>query len=163
MTQGNVDEFTWALSGEETMRPKLQKLAAEELPRLDEDPANALGDAYELSEADKAIMARPEYQKRLRRGGQEAYRHGVDGWVDDNLAFVAPWGFDLSTLKTPTMVWFGLDDTLVPPSHGEWLARNVNDARVVRMAGGHMELVNRVEENVTWLLGGDLPSDATTA
>jgi pimeloyl-ACP methyl ester carboxylesterase len=94
---------------------------------------------------------------------QEAYRHGVDGWVDDDLALASSWGFDLPLLAVPTMVWFGIDDTLVPAAHGEWLATHVNNAQVVRMTGGHMEMANRVEDLVTWLIGGDLPEDATAS
>jgi hypothetical protein len=34
---------------------------------------------------------------------------------------------------------------------------------VVTMAGGHLELVNRVEELLTWLIGGETPHDAVGA
>ncbi|MEO8329969.1 MAG: hypothetical protein ABI586_08195, partial [Candidatus Nanopelagicales bacterium] len=74
-----------------------------------------------------------------------------------------PWGFDVTELSVPSMVWFGVDDTLVPPAHGEWLTRNVPGCSVVRMTGGHMELVNRMEELITWLAGGQLPADATAS
>jgi pimeloyl-ACP methyl ester carboxylesterase len=58
------------------------------------------------------------------------------------------------------MVWYGVDDTLVPEAHGRWLATHVPGAQVVAMAGGHMELVNRAEELLAWLLGGPSPDDA---
>ena len=161
MTQGNVDEFTWSLEGETTLRPHLQRLAAEELPKLLVDPSTALGEDYKLSDGDREIMSRPAFQTRIKRSMQEAYRTGVDGWVDDDLAFVQPWGFDLSALQVPTMVWFGVEDTLVPAAHGEWLSANVPGAATVRMTGGHMELANRVSELVQWLIGGAMPADAT--
>lgn len=160
MTQGNVDEFEWSLQGEETLRPQLERLAAGDLERLDTDPSKPLGDEYELSEADRAIITRPEFGERIRRSTQESYRTGVDGWVDDDLVFVKDWGFDLSELTVPTMVWYGVDDTLVPEAHGRWLATHVPGAQVVAMAGGHMELVNRAEELLAWLLGGPSPDDA---
>ena len=92
-------------------------------------------------------MARPEYAERIQRRTQEAYRTGVDGWVDDDLVFVKDWGFDLSTLSVP-------DDGLVrrrrhPGARGARPVaggRNVPGALVVTMSGGHMELVNRAEE-----------------
>lgn len=163
MTKGNVDEFTWAVAGESVLRPQLQRLAAEELPRAAVDPSTALGEEYELSAGDREIISRPAYQERIKRMIQESYRTGVDGWVDDDLVFVTPWGFDVAELKVPTMVWFGVEDTLVPAAHGEWLAGHVPQATVVRMTGGHMELANRVEDLIRWLLGGDPPSDATAS
>jgi pimeloyl-ACP methyl ester carboxylesterase len=160
MTQGNVDEFTWSLAGESVLRPNLEKQAGEDLARVAVDPANPLGDTYEMSEGDREIMARPEYAVRMQRLMQEAYRQGVEGWLDDDLAFTQEWGFDLSALAVPVTVWFGTDDTLVPPAHGEWLAQHVPDALVIRMSGGHLELVNRAEELLRWLTDGVAPHDA---
>lgn len=161
MTQGNVDEFTWSMAGEGRLRPELQRLAAADLERVMADPTNPLGETYEMSESDREIMARPAYALRIQRLIQEAYRQGIDGWLDDDLVFVKDWGFDLSTLSVPAMVWYGTEDTLVPPAHGQWLARHVPGALTVTMSGGHLELVNRTEELVTWLIGGDPPLDAT--
>jgi pimeloyl-ACP methyl ester carboxylesterase len=161
MTQGNVDEFTWSMAGESALRPELQRLAAADLDRVLADPTNPLGETYEMSESDREIMARPAYALRIQRLIQEAYRQGIDGWLDDDLVFVKDWGFDLSTLSVPAMVWYGTEDTLVPPAHGQWLGRHVPGSLVVTMSGGHLELVNRTEELVTWLMGGDAPEDAT--
>jgi pimeloyl-ACP methyl ester carboxylesterase len=162
MTQGNLDEFDWSFEGEEALRPQLERLAPEDLSRVVTDPTNPLGDTYEMADGDLAIMARPEYAVRLRRLIEEAYRQGIDGWLDDDLAFIKDWGFDLSTLSVPAMVWYGTEDTLVPPSHGKWLAGNVPGALVVTMSGGHLELVNRAEELVVWLSGGEPPADAVS-
>ncbi len=161
MTQGNVDEFTWSMAGEESLRPELQRLAAADLQRVRADPTNPLGETYVMSESDREIMAPPAYAVRIQRLMEEAYCQGVDGWLDDDLVFVKDWGFDLSTLSVPAMVWYGTEDTLVPPAHGRWLADHVPDALVVTMSGGHLELVNRAEELVGWLIGGDAPADAT--
>lgn len=162
MTQGNLDEFDWSLQGEDVLRPQLERLAPEDLERVVTDPSNPLGDTYEMSEGDLAIMARPDYAVRLRRLIEEAYRQGIDGWLDDDLAFVKDWGFDLSTLNVPAMIWYGTEDTLVPPAHGRWLAANVPGAAVVALSGGHLELVNRAEDLVTWLAGGEPPADTVS-
>ena len=52
------------------------------------------------------------------------------GWcrrlrVDDDLAFLQPWGFDLADISVPVLIRYGMTDVLVPPAHGEWLAANV--------------------------------------
>jgi pimeloyl-ACP methyl ester carboxylesterase len=161
MTQGNIDEFTWAMAGEDVLRTNLQSEATEDLARVAIDPANPFGDTYQLSESDRDIMARPEYAVRTQRLMQEACRAGIDGWLDDDLVFVRPWGFDLNALRVPTMVWYGANDTLVPAAHGRWLAANVPNALVVEMDGGHLELVNRLDELLRWLIDGTPPGDAT--
>lgn len=161
-TQGNVEEFTAALSGEAASRKLTERLATEMLAQVEVDPANFLGDAYELADGDRALLADPRRHERTARMVQECLRTGVDGWVDDVLAFVTPWGFDVHDLRVPVMVWFGMDDTLVPPAHGEWLARSIPGAAAVRMTGGHLELAHRIEDLLRWLVGGPLPDDATT-
>jgi len=161
MTQGNVDEFQWALEGEAALRPRVETLAQAELAAAVEDPASILGEQYEVSDDDRAVLGDPRRHARLVRATQEALRHGVDGWVDDNLAMVRPWAFDVGAITAPAMVWFGLDDRLVGRTHGEWLAANVPGAQVVRMTGGHMSLVHRSPDLFGWLAGGALPADAT--
>jgi pimeloyl-ACP methyl ester carboxylesterase len=54
---------------------------------------------------------------------------GVAGWIDDDLALVREWGFELSLIARPVAIWHGATDTLVPVAHGRWLAAQVNGAR----------------------------------
>jgi hypothetical protein len=35
----------------------------------------------------------------------EAVDGSADGWIDDTLAFVPPWGFSLSDIKVPVLLW----------------------------------------------------------
>lgn len=54
----------------------------------------------------------------------------VAGWFRPR--FTVPWGFDPATITVPTQVWYGTADVMVPPAHGEWIARTVPGA-VVRL------------------------------
>ena len=51
--------------------------------------------------------------------------NGMGGWVDDELAILQPWGFDLADISVPVLVRYGMTDVFVPPAHGEWLTANV--------------------------------------
>jgi len=63
----------------------------------------------------------------------EGLRLSSDGWVDDDLAFVAPsWGFDVSKINTPVLLYQGTEDKMVPYAHGEWLAKHLPQDKVVK-------------------------------
>jgi pimeloyl-ACP methyl ester carboxylesterase len=50
---------------------------------------------------------------------------GVGGWVDDDLAFLKPWGFEVEQITVPVLIRYGATDVLVPAAHGEWLTAHV--------------------------------------
>jgi pimeloyl-ACP methyl ester carboxylesterase len=149
----NIREVEWALQGEEVLAPELEREGAEALERVAADPSKILGDDWDISEADRAQLARTELQDLIRQDVNEALRTGVWGWVDDMLAIVKPWGFDIGEIRVPTRVIYGASDVLVPVQHGEWLARHVPDAQVVvEEELGHIGSPELVLERVGWLL-----------
>jgi pimeloyl-ACP methyl ester carboxylesterase len=138
MDPANVREFKWALAGEETLRPELEKQAEEAIAKVEADP-KALLNEFNLSESDLAVLEDPRVQQRLRATTREAFANGVSGWVDDDLAFTVPWGFDVSELEVPVDIRYGATDVLVPAGHGEWLAAHIPHANVlVDDSGGHL-------------------------
>jgi pimeloyl-ACP methyl ester carboxylesterase len=138
MDPENVREFGWALEGEATLARELQREAAQLLARLDEDPAALLG-GFELGDADRAALQDPELQSGWQASLRESLGEGVWGWVDDDLAFIKPWGFELEELRVPVEIRYGVADVLVPPGHGAWLAAHVPGAvATVDEGGGHL-------------------------
>jgi pimeloyl-ACP methyl ester carboxylesterase len=52
-------------------------------------------------------------------------KKGFTGWIDDDLAFVQPFGFELEKINKPVIIWQGNDDFMVPQSHSEWLHKHI--------------------------------------
>jgi pimeloyl-ACP methyl ester carboxylesterase len=151
MVEGNMRELDWSLAGEDTLRPELQSETDEMLSVLGQDRDQPLGEGYELAPSDLEIMARPDIKGMLDESMRVGCGETIDGFVDDDLSLVLGWGFDLSAITVPVAVWYGVNDTLVPAQHGEWLARTVPNAAVVPMDGGHFAIYDRLGELLSWL------------
>ena len=84
---------------------------------------------------------------------------GVGGWLDDDLAFDAPFGFALDTIAVPTLIVHGHQDQFVPVDHGDWMARIIPGAEAwISAEQGHLSLITSVIPDVhAWLLGRAAP------
>jgi pimeloyl-ACP methyl ester carboxylesterase len=94
------------------------------------------------------------YAEYFLESEQHALAPGVDGWLDDDLAFLLAWGFDVSSIDRPVLLLHGEDDRFVPVSHGRWLAARIPavDARI-NARDGHLTLFERRMPEVNdWLL-----------
>jgi pimeloyl-ACP methyl ester carboxylesterase len=77
---------------------------------------------------------------------------GQDGLIDDDLAYVAPWGVDPAQVRAPTLVLHGDQDRVAPSSHGEWLARHCPSAELRLCANdGHISVLNSGAAALEWL------------
>lgn len=154
MDRANVREFGWALEGEETLSRELQNEAQQTLAQLGDDPT-AIFREIELAPADRAALEDEELRRGFTRSLREALRDGVWGWVDDDLAFINPWGFDLSELEVPVEVRYGSGDVLVPPSHGAWLAAHIRNAvTTVDAESGHLATPEQQVERLRTFVAG---------
>jgi pimeloyl-ACP methyl ester carboxylesterase len=106
-----------------------------------------------LGDIDRAALTGP-LAEWLHGNTAHGLAPGADGWIDDDLAFVAPWGFEVGDIARPTLIVHGSDDRFVPVSHGEWLAARIPGAEAwIDDVNGHLTLLqNRVGEVHEWLL-----------
>jgi pimeloyl-ACP methyl ester carboxylesterase len=148
-TPGNVTEGKLALAGETPLRVKLEADRLTMLERIASGQTDTLPDDYQLAESDRLQQAKD--REVLSEVLPDALRPGVDGWVDDDLAFVAPWGFDVASIAVPTSVWYGRADTLVPAAHGDWLAAHIPHAEVFASEFGHFGEDAEAERELAWL------------
>jgi pimeloyl-ACP methyl ester carboxylesterase len=137
MGKENVAEFGAALAGEAPLTEFLQEAWAGLDTIQAADLAPALGDL--ASDVDVAALT-GVYADYLAESFRASVSAGIDGWRDDDLAFVQDWGVPLDT-DVPVSIWQGDQDRMVPPTHGEWLAAHLPGARLHRRPGqGHLSL-----------------------
>ena len=152
MTEGNVKEFGAALEGEAAARTLVESLRETALERFAADRIDWMGDDYDLSEADREQLRK--HLVRVRAHVANGIAPSADGWVDDLLMFVQPWGFDVAEIRVPVLLTFGRTDVLVPAAHGDWLAAHVPGVTVwADDDAGHLATDDQIERDFGWLSG----------
>lgn len=149
MNAGNVEEYSAALIGEAAHRPIAEREAATALERLRSGRSDWLGDGYGMSESDKAELA-SDLAAALD-DMEHALAPGIDGWVDDMLASVKPWGVDLKAIRCPVRIDYGRSDAFVPAANGDWLVANIPGATSFITDAGHMASDALLEDVLAWL------------
>ena len=77
---------------------------------------------------------------------------GPGGLIEDDLAYVAPWGADPTRVTAPTLLLHGGRDRVVPPSHGGWLASRCPSAELRLFPDdGHISVLNQSAAALNWL------------
>ena len=119
MGDDNIAEIGAALEGEGRLRPYL----TERREHLKDVTPGDIVTSLEtlLPDVDKGVLT-GEFGEDMAASFHEGLKSGVDGWLDDDLALVKPWGFELDEVAVPTTLWQGSEDLMVPPAHGQWLA-----------------------------------------
>ncbi len=134
----NIEEFSAAIAGTETLSPMLERFAADLADVQGAQVAESLGGL--VSEVDKASLT-GAFADYLATSFRRSVSAGIGGWRDDDLAFTRPWGFDLAAIDRPVAIWQGDQDRMVPFAHGAWLAAHLPGARVHLSPGqGHLSL-----------------------
>ncbi len=77
---------------------------------------------------------------------------GPDGFLDDDLAYVAPWGFDPAQVTAPVLLLHGSRDRVVPSSHSEWLSHGCPSAELrLCQDDGHISVLSSGASALEWL------------
>ncbi len=134
----NHDEFGAALQGEAVLRAWMSANATPMQKVTGDEIREAFGGL--IGDADKAVLegsVAEEMAEAMRWG----LARGFDGWIDDDLAFVEDWGFELEKISVPVVIWQGDDDFMVPHAHAHWLAGAIPGSELRFTPGeGHISL-----------------------
>ena len=139
MGDENLAEFAAAEADEAQLCAYMREHGDELASASGADLHAALGDL--LSQVDLNVLS-GDFAEYLAASTREGLADGTWGWVDDDLAFVRHWGFELDEVATPVTIWQGRHDRFVPFAHGEWLAGNVAGASAQLLPDdGHLSIV----------------------
>jgi pimeloyl-ACP methyl ester carboxylesterase len=117
-----------------------------------------------FKEMDDEMRAQLENDDPLRGALLEQCREGVMGWVDDERALQAPWGFDLGDITAPTVIYANPDDPTTPPNHAEWLVGHIPGAILVSSTNANAHGTELTDPDTwrrafySWLLRGGEPT-----
>jgi pimeloyl-ACP methyl ester carboxylesterase len=150
MPEMDIQRFKLALAGRDALQPVLAQSAQAFVAA---DPAQLIAlPGPVLSPPDRAVFD-TDLAAFLLAVFRDGLAAGAEGWVEDDLAFVAPWGVALDMVRVPVAVWHGEQDLGVPAAHGRWLAGAIPGAELRLLADdGHVSLIfAREREVVGWL------------
>jgi pimeloyl-ACP methyl ester carboxylesterase len=150
MGQDNVDDFRLLLTDQKAARARFGQLRDEALAATASDVAQTLRSL--LTPTDASVL-NGELAEYAAYTGHEGLAPGSQGWLDDNLAHVSPWGFELAGISVPVLLLHGRQDKFVPFGHGQWLASHIPgvEARLLDDDGHLTLLEHRIGEVHTWL------------
>lgn len=112
----------------------------------------ASGSEYdpEFTRADWATLS-GEWSWLGRMAGA-GMRSGPWGLIDDDVAYVNPWGCDPRQIVAPTLILQGGADGIVPSSHGKWLVDRCPTAELwLSPNDGHISVLQSGAAALGWL------------
>lgn len=118
----NHDEFGAALLGEAVLDAWMNANAGSMKNVTGAEIKEAFGGL--IGDADKAVIE-GDFADQMAATMRSGLAVSFDGWIDDDLAFVRPWGFNLREISKPVFIWQGDDDFMVPHAHSKWLAEHI--------------------------------------
>lgn len=138
MGEENHVEFGAAIQGEAQIEKWMQENSGPMAEVTGEQLIDAFGGL--IGDADKAALT-GEVAEQMAAEYRDSLSHGYFGWLDDDLAFVEHWGFEIREISKPVELWQGNDDFMVPHAHGKWLVTKIPTAELIFVPGeGHISM-----------------------
>lgn len=107
----------------------------------------------ELNNHDKDVIGDIAIRRQIAETHAHALRETADGWIDDVLALSRRWGFDVSSIRVPVMLWHGSDDVFSPINHTYWLHTQIPTAEIdVAKDTAHFGAVGILPKILHWVI-----------
>lgn len=141
-----VDGFDWATGMASDAALRAATRGREARAAVDE------GDVDAFTPADWAALE-GAWADLGRDVGRAMQTGGLDGLVDDDVAYATPWGFDPTTITAPVLLVHGGRDRVVPASHSQWLLEHLPTAELwLRPREGHVSVLGAVPVTLDWVV-----------
>jgi pimeloyl-ACP methyl ester carboxylesterase len=106
-----------------------------------------------LDPVDVAAARKSNVRAGLIEQWRDALKNGAEGWYEDGMITVRPWGFAPEDVRVEVWLWHGELDRLVPVSHGRHLAGRLPRCKGEFLPGdGHVSPIARLPEILDWLV-----------
>ncbi|GIH27947.1 alpha/beta hydrolase [Acrocarpospora phusangensis] len=134
-------------------REVVEERLTPEAMRIAEHPWKLIDSLYaEMPLADRRVLRDGALRTVIEKSYVEAVQQQAAGWADDVMAFVQPWGFEVSTIDCPTMLWHGMDDVFSPLTHTNWLKQRIRNSVVRREPrAAHFHALDALPDLLLWL------------
>lgn len=99
-----------------------------------------------ITGVDEAALQEHYLAEMLAESARLGASAGIEGWQQDDEAFLKNWGFSVEDVSVPVRLsgWQGSQDVMVSAAHGVWLAANLTDVSAHLMPEeGHLSLMTR--------------------
>lgn len=145
----DVEEFEAALRGEAEVTKYCEAMRVDMLKGGVADLIEAMDSL--LPDVDKEVMTNGTMGQFMVDMVQDGLKNNAQGWIDDDLSCIKPWGFDFDEIKVPVILYQGSEDKMVPFSHGQWIAKHLpkEHLREHLMEGqGHLSIFIGQEDTI---------------
>jgi pimeloyl-ACP methyl ester carboxylesterase len=117
-----------------------------------EDPETLLGQIETILDP-VDLPASREIRPRSINQWRDAFQNGSEGWFEEDLVSVRPWGFAPEDVRVEVWLGHGELDRVVPVSHGRHLAGRLPWCEGHFLPNdGHLSPVTRLPEILHWLV-----------
>jgi pimeloyl-ACP methyl ester carboxylesterase len=151
MGELNVEDIQLLLNDPDAAREKCERDRQELLSVTPEQLIEIVRTL--LSPVDLAALT-GELAQYLVDANRSGLAPGSEGWWEDGVADLSPWGFEPESIRTPVLLRHGRHDRFVPFAHGEWLARHIPGVQAeLTDHDGHLTLLEHHLDHLhAWLL-----------
>jgi pimeloyl-ACP methyl ester carboxylesterase len=118
------------------------------------DPDSLLRSLWpELVKHDREVLGDAALRRILADTYAKALQDSPSGWIDDVLGLRRAWGFELSSITRPVLLWHGDNDVFSPASHAIWLAAQIKNSRLeVQPDAAHFSAVEILPTILNWIV-----------